>query len=250
LHPYAVCAFSGVHIPRNVSAGWDRIIYMITAITPSSDLHLQSAVRDELRWTPDLDAAGIKVAVKDATVTLSGEIGDYSQFLAAKRATLRVHGVTTLIDRLTVRPKTPRQLSDTDIAREVERALTWATNVPATVKAQVTGPHVALTGEVDWNFQREAAQRAIAYLRDVQTVTNQLTLTPRTPSADAALGIRNALIRNAQLDAHYIAVTVAGTKATLTGHVRSWAEKKHACAATWSSPHVTEIDDHLDVLPA
>ncbi|MGJ9404955.1 BON domain-containing protein [Nesterenkonia aurantiaca] len=222
---------------------------MSTLTTASQDLQLQSAVREELHWTPNLEAAGIRVTVHDSTVTLSGEVAD-SEYLPVKRAAMRVHGVSNIVDELVVRPKTPRHLSEADIAQEIECALTWATNVPPTVRAQVKEANVTLTGEVDWDFQREAAQHVIEHLRGVHTVTNQITLTARPCSGEAARRIRTALTTSAQLDATHITVSVTGSTVTLTGHVRSWAQKQQARTAAWSSAHVAHVDDRLEVHPS
>ncbi|MBO0595931.1 BON domain-containing protein [Nesterenkonia sp. E16_7] len=219
---------------------------MSTLTTASQDLQLQSAVLEELHWTPNLKAAGIGVTVHDSTVTLSGEVAD-SEYLPVKRAAMRVHGVSNIVDELIVRPKMPRHLNEAEIAEEIECALTWASNVPPTVRAQIDGANVTLTGEVDWDFQREAAQHVIAHLRGIHTVVNQISLTARPCSEEAVRRIRNALSRNAQLDATHITATLTGTTATLTGHVRSWAEKKQARTTAWSSPDVVHVDDRLDV---
>lgn len=220
---------------------------MSTAILTRSDHDIQTDVQDELEWTPDVDAAGIGVAVDDSTVTLSGEVDDYAERTAAKRAALRVRGVSTVVDALTVHPTATTTVTETDIAKEVERALKWATNVPDSVKAELIGHNVILTGEVQWDFQRQAAKAAVRYLRGVYTVNNMITLRARPSATDAVERIKNALVRNAQLDASHIAVTVAGNSATLTGNVRSWAEKKQAGAAAWASPHVTDVDNRLVV---
>lgn len=222
---------------------------MSTAMNTTQDQTIQTAVQEELHWTPEVDAAGIGVAVEDCAVTLSGEVDDYSELIAAKRAALRVQGVNTIIDSLRVRPNAFDNIDETEIAREVSLALMSATNVPSTVKAEIDGGQVTLTGEVDWQFQREAAKRAVQYLRGVEGVESRITLTDRLSADDAAERIKNALIRNAQLDAHHITVTVLDNTATLTGYVRSWAAKKQAGAAAWSSPHVIEVDNHLEVRP-
>lgn len=216
-------------------------------IATDRDLDVQTLVSEELEWTPEVDAAGIGVAVEAGAVTLSGEVDDYAERLAAKRAALRVRGVRAIVDNLTVHPKAPWPVTETDIAKEVERALKSASNVPETVKAEINAHNVTLTGEVDWDFQRRAAKRSVQNLRGVYTVSNMITLKARPSAADTEERIRNAFTRNAQLDAKTIHAAVAGSKVTLTGTVKSWAERRQAGYAAWASPHVTEVDNQIIV---
>lgn len=220
---------------------------MARKILALSDRDIQTSVQNELEWTPDVDAAGIGVAVEDGTVSLSGEVDSYAERLAAKRAALRVRGVNTVVDNLIVHPDSTSKVTDTDIAKEIEHALTWATNVPDSVKAEVKGHNVTLTGQVNWDFQRQAAKRAVQFLRGVNSVNNMITLNARPSAEDTEERIKNALIRNAQLDANAIDVTVSGNKVILTGKVRSWAEKQQAGNAAWASPHVTDVDNRIFV---
>lgn len=221
---------------------------MNSANPTRDDMRIQDLVRDELEWASDVDAANVGVAVNDRTVTLSGEVHDYSHLLAAKRAALRVRGVTAVVNDLRVHPPTSLVVTETDIAKEVDRALRGATNIPDTVKAEVNGSHVTLSGQVRWDFQRRAAEHAVQHLRGVHSVRNSIALAPRAAADDTAARIKHAIIRNAQLDAKTINVAATGNKVTLTGTVRSWAEKRQAEAAAWSSPHVTQVDNHITVL--
>jgi osmotically-inducible protein OsmY len=223
---------------------------MSTADPVRGDHQIQIAVQDEIEWTPDVDAAGIGVTVEDGTVSLFGEVDSNAERLAAKRAALRVRGVTTLIDNLVVRPKFNWSATDADVARNVTHALDVATNVPDTVKADVKDHDVTLIGQVNWDFQRQAAVRAVQCLHGVRSVHNMMTLTERgAPDAsDAAERIKEALTRNALLDAAAIDVKVSGTEVTLTGTVQSWAEKNQAGQAAWASPQVTGVDNRIAVL--
>jgi osmotically-inducible protein OsmY len=218
---------------------------MSIATYSPSDQDLQIAVQDELDWTPDVDSASIGVAVVDGTVSLSGEVDNYAERLAAKHAALRVRGVITVVDSLSVHPKSSWTVTETDIAKEVERALKRSSNVPDTVKAEIVDRTVTLTGEVHWDFQRQNAKRAVQYLRGVYSVNNRITLNARPSVADAEQRIIKAITRNAQLDAQAITVSVVGNTVTLTGTVRSWAEKQQAGNSAWASPHVTLVDNRL-----
>lgn len=220
---------------------------MSIATPVRSDRDIQTAVQEELEWTPEVDAAGIGVAVEAGTVSLSGEVDSHAELVAAKRAALRVRGVNTVVNDLIVHPKSSWSVTETDIAKEVERALTWSSNVPDTVKAEIKDHAVILTGQVNWDFQRQAAKRAVQYLRGVYSVESRITLTARPSSADTEERIKNALTRNAQIDANTIDAKVSGNKVTLTGTVRSWAEKQQAGQAAWASPHVTEVENHIIV---
>ncbi|MBN9191602.1 BON domain-containing protein [Microbacterium sp.] len=219
------------------------------SIATDSDLQIQAAVQAELEWTPDVDAAGIGVAVEDGAVTLTGEVDNYAERLAAKHAALRLRGVRAVVDAMSVHPRSAAIATETDIAKEVERALRTAVNVPATVQATLDGHHVTLTGEVQWDFQRVAAKRAVQYLRGVYSVNNMITLTARPSAEDAEERIKKAITRNAQLDATSIEVSAKGNTVTLTGSVASWAERRQAERAAWASPHVTDVVNRIQVRP-
>lgn len=106
---------------------------------------------------------------------------------------------------------------------------------------------MTLTGEVEWDFQRVAAQRVVADLRGVKSLENQIALAARTPAENAEQSLKNAMFRNPQIDASHVNVAIIDHVATLTGHVSSLAQKKQAGLATWACPDVTQIDNRLEV---
>ena len=220
---------------------------MSIATPTRSDADIKTAVLDELDWTPEVDATGIGVAVDDGAIALSGEVDNYSARIAAKDAALRVRGVRAVVDNVNVHPSWSSSVTEPDIAKEVEHALTWASTVPDTVKAEIQGHDITLTGQVVWDFQRRAAQRAVQHLNGVNYVNNLVTLPPRVSAPDTERRIRDAITRNAQLDADSITGAVSGREVTLTGTVRSWAEKRAAERAAWASPHVSEVQDRIAV---
>jgi len=220
---------------------------MSIAIPVRSDHDVQISVMEELDWTPDVDGTGIGVAVDDGTVSLSGEVDSNSERIAAGHAALRVNGVIALVDNLIVHTSTRWRLTEADIAKVVVHALTWASNVPDTVKASITNHTVTLSGHVQWDFERRAAERAVQHLRGISFVYNKITLLDRPYATDTEERIRKALTRNAALGAQTIDAVVAGNTVTLSGTTRSWAEKQQAGFAAWSSPHVTNVVNHIAV---
>lgn len=211
------------------------------------DAHVQRAVLDELAWTPGLPAAGIGVAVRDGVVTLSGDLDDVPQYLATKRAALRVTGVRALVDDLWVRPSRARP--DADLAVSVRDALRWRAEVPSdAVQATVRDGFVNLTGRVPWEYQRKAAQEAAEHVEGVRRVDNEIELTERPAAADAADRVRSALLRSAVVDSAGIRIAMEGTEAVLRGTVHSEFERRQAEAAVWSSPHVASVRNELGVV--
>ncbi|TPG32872.1 BON domain-containing protein [Mycolicibacterium hodleri] len=212
--------------------------------SPRIDGDIRAAVTAELEWTPDIDAAGIGVTVEDGVVSLLGEVADYAERASANRAALRVRDVTAVVNELSIQQNsTP--MSENDIGKEVEHALRSTINVPDTVKAEIDGHAVTLTGQVEWDFQRRAAARSVQYLRGVHSIDNRLNLTSRAAAADTADRVRNTIVRNSLLGVEAVTVDAEGDKVTLTGTVRSWAARRQADLAAWSSPHVTEVYNHI-----
>ncbi|GAA2085380.1 BON domain-containing protein [Pseudolysinimonas kribbensis] len=222
---------------------------MKTAGMQRTDHEILQAVRDELDWTPDVDAARIGVAVDHGGVTLTGEVPSYTERVAATRAALRVHGVLALADELIVNPPAAGILTDSTIAQAIEHAFEYAGTLPSTVKATVSHGRVTLTGTADWNYERAQARRLVRGIKGARDVLDLIELTPRASADATSKRIHAALLRNAALDAQSIHVTAEGTRVKLTGTVRSIAERRQAELAAWADPNVTAVDNQLLVAP-
>ena len=213
-----------------------------------TDADLKRDVTAELAWDPAVKATAIGVAVKDGVVTLTGHLETFAEKHAAERALRRVAGVKAIALELDVKLSFDHKRSDTDIAVSAEQALKWSTLVPVeAIRLTVDHGSVTLQGEVEWDYQRRSAEKAIRPLMGVVGISNELTLRVRPRATDLSLKIRDALTRQALREAKHIQVDVDGTTVKLSGTVHSWQEREAAQGVAWSAPGVQVIVNELRV---
>ena len=215
----------------------------------TSDKGLQEAVMRELEWDPMVDESHVGVFVKDGAVTLTGHVSSYSEKWSAVRAAERVHGVRAVADEIEVKLPSSSVRDDSDIAEAIARSLRWNTLVPDTVEAEVRNGVVTLRGEVEWNYQRKEAERAIRNITGVKGVTDLITIKPKLKSTEIEQRIMDALRRSAELDARQITVITRNGTVELHGQVHSLHEKKIAGEAAASAPGVAYVENDLVVMP-
>lgn len=214
----------------------------------ATDEQIHREVLAELRWEPRVSPTEIGVAVKDGVVTLSGYVDSYLRKWSAAEAAQRVRGVKAVANDIVVKLPGASEQTDADIARAAVQALE-SDALLAGDKLQVTVANgwVTLKGEVEWQFERTDAERAVRRLRGVLGVTNQIVVKPRVKPQDLQKNIEDSLVRSVRTDAERIRVEVDGSKVTLKGTVRSWLEKDEAERAAWRAPGITSVDNRLEI---
>lgn len=212
------------------------------------DSEIQKDVMAELNWEPLLNAHEIGVAVKDGIVTLSGRVETYTKKLTAEKAARRVMGVKAVVQDIEVHIPSLSKKTDLDIAEAAVSALKWNADVSdKKIKATVEDGWVTLEGEVEWEYQRNAAKNAVNILSSVKGVTNNIKVISVVKATDIKNKISAAFQRSATIDADRISIVTDGSKVTLKGKVRSYAEKEDAENAAWLAPGVDRVDSKLEI---
>ena len=211
-----------------------------------TDSQLQQAVIAQLSWESAIQATHIGVEVRDGVVTLAGEVGSYSEKWHAERAVQRVRGVKALAIDLKVKLEGASRRTDADIGQSARNVLDWTSAVESEdVKVQVEGGWVTLSGEVDWQYQKQAAMDAVRGLLGVTGLSNQIALKHKPTAGIVKADIDAAIKRSAALASSEIQVDVQGSDVTLTGRVHSWSERELATDSAWSSPGVRNVIDEM-----
>jgi len=216
-----------------------------------NDSDTRRDVADELKWEPSLADDDIAVTVREGVVTLAGYVRSYFDKWRAERVAGRVKGVRGVANDVEVNLPDASKRADSDIARAAVDALRWNPLLPKDdVKVTVEDAWVTLDGDVDWYYQREAAQRSLRYLSGVKGVTNLVTVRQRAVPAEVERDILRALKRTTPFDADRIAVEVEGHDAVLRGTVRSYLDFRDAERAARNAPGITGVRNELVIDPS
>src|SRR5260221_897974 len=221
---------------------------MAVATETRTDTQILADVLAQLRYEPRVNPSEVGVAVKDGVVTLTGWVDSYTKKWAAEEAAHRVHGVKAVANDVEVRLSPAAWRTDADIAAAAVRALEFDAFMPVEkIDVTVTKGWVALKGEVEWQYQREEAERVVKRLVGGKGGINLIVVKPKSSPEDIKKKIEEALGRTAKNDASGIVVEVQGGKVILRRTVRAWAEREEAARQAWSAPGVTAVDNRITI---
>jgi osmotically-inducible protein OsmY len=212
------------------------------------DKQLQQSVLDELAWDPSITSAHIGVAARQGVVTLSGHVPTYWEKRSAETAASRVKGVKAVAEEIKVQPIGDEAWEDDTIAGRALASLASNSSLPKDrIKLAVEKGWVTLTGQVDWKYQKTAAEYDVHRLIGVVGITNNIMIKPDVQAYEVREKIAKALERIAPFDSTRISITTDGGKVTLGGDLRNWYERDIVETAAWSVPGVTDVKDEISL---
>ena len=211
-----------------------------------SDSDLQRDVLDELKWDPRVDHSQIGVTARDGVITLSGFVPDYARKRAAEKAARRVSGVRAIAEEIEVRFAGDPKTSDSEIAGRILDIFAWDVTIPDDrIEVKVEHGWVTLTGSVDWQFERRAAEKTAGRIGGVKGISNLIDVRVRPASYDVRERISAAFRRSSIADADAINIVIDGDTVRLGGRVKGWNEREIAERAAWAAPGVARVEDNI-----
>ena len=166
-----------------------------------ADTDIRRDVQNEMHWDPSLNEGGIGVAVKDGVVTLFGEVAHFGDRWTAEEIAKRVSGVRAIANEIEVKIPASGERSDSDIANAAATALKWNVSLAACeIQAVVRHGWIALTGQVQYGYQRITAENAVRSLMGVKGISNEIVIKPTVQLTDVKRKIEEALPRVTQVD--------------------------------------------------
>ena len=213
-----------------------------------TDTEIKTDVLSELKYDPSLKVTEIGVLVTDGTVTLTGYTTSFDEKLAAVHAVKRVAGVVAIADDIELHIPDANHRTDGEIAAAAAHKMDWATTIPTgTVQITVRNGWIILEGEVEWWYQKNAAETVMRSIAGVHGVSSSISIKPTDKIPAVGMDIEAAIDRNAMLDASKIRVEIVGSKVILHGTVRTLSQREEAERIAWSAQGEFSVEDHLAV---
>jgi osmotically-inducible protein OsmY len=183
-----------------------------------NDATLQQPVFAELGALPRTRTSTlIGVMANSGVVKLIGRVESFAEKQPPKVQSAEARGLSAVTEEI-----------DDQITKAALESLARNVSVPSDkVRVKVEQRWITLNGEVDWHYQKDAAERSCLQLFGVLGVSNQIAINP-----DALPSVVHERI----MTALKITASAKGDNVPLDGSVRIWIERQLTETAPWDTP--------------
>ncbi|MBB1193942.1 ornithine aminotransferase [Flavobacterium sp. SOK18b] len=207
---------------------------------------LRQNVIQALKWDLFSVDCIIIVISNNGVITLKGNVDTYKKKTQAERISSAISGVQSVINKIDVTINRLEQKKDIAITNEILNIFRWNWNtLNDTIKVKVLEGWVTLSGELEWNYQKEAARQAIVSLIGVKGVSNKINIKSQVDTKIDKTTLRLALENHLALDSKDIEIEVSDSKIILKGTVESWYQKEIAGFIAWKARGVVSVENEL-----
>jgi osmotically-inducible protein OsmY len=211
---------------------------------------LERTVIDELTWDPRIDASRVSVSSDGATVTLGGSVHSYTEKVFAEALARHVKGVAGVKNALDVRLTIGDYRTDATLQRIVTDILLSLPRLRGDApQGSVRSGWLTLTGVVDCEAQKHAAENAFLQVAGIRGVTNQIRIIPLSDNTKTKESFEAAVRRRAALEVDGLRVVVEGALMMIYGSVASCVERDALLEIASCAPGVASVEDHIVVRP-
>jgi osmotically-inducible protein OsmY len=216
--------------------------------SPPSNTELARHILSEFAFEPSVKIRDIGVVVKAGVATLTGHAANDAEKSNAVSTARRMAGLLRIADHIQVTLPKPLLRTDSELANAATNQVAWSAIIP-NGKTQITVSQgwITLKGEVDWRYQKNAAEQAVQHLAGVRGVKNLMTIKPQASRADVKSAIKNAFAGQDLVDSEKIEVDLVGHEVLLSGSVRNSVERDEAERVAWAAQGVLSVNNQLKV---
>ena len=211
-----------------------------------TDEILKENVTNALKCEPITTNYNISVISNNGEITLIGLVDNATKKATAENIAMTIAGVRLVINKIDVKLNIWDEKKDNELKAEIVNAFKWNwKTLNDTIKVSVINGWVSLSGEVEWNYQKEAAKEAVTNLIGVKGVSNNIDIKSQSLFKIDKTILRLALQNHLGLDSKDIEIEVADSDITLKGTVESWYQKEIAGRIAWKTPGVIIVHNEL-----
>lgn len=211
-----------------------------------TDEILQQDVTNALKCEPITTNCNISVISNNGEITLIGLVDNATKKAEAENIAMTIAGVRLVINKIDIKLNDWDEKKDIELTAEIVNAFKWNwKTLNDTIKVLVVNGWVNLSGEVEWNFQKEAAKEAVTNLVGVKGVSNNIVIKSKSHFKIDKTTLSLALQNHLGLDSKDIEIEVSDSDITLKGSVDSWYQKEIAGRIAWKTPGVINVHNEL-----